>query len=68
LKISDPTGGVFVEVETAEEMEAALGPKTALVLSRRGRWSPYHTALSILYEESLMKYTGWCENDLNVQG
>ena len=57
-----------MEVETAEEMQAALGPKTALVLSRRGRWSHNHTALSILYEESLLEYTEWCEHDFNVQG
>jgi len=34
----------------------------------RGRYSHPHTTMCILYEASLMRYTGWCANDLNVHG
>ena len=37
-------------------------------LPRRGRRSHSDAALYILYEQSLMKYTGWCQNDFNVRG
>jgi hypothetical protein len=35
---------------------------------RRRRYSHSEAALHILYGESRMKYTGWCQNDFNVQG
>jgi hypothetical protein len=38
------------------------------VRRRRGRWSHSDATLYILYRESLMKYTGWYQNDFNVQG
>jgi hypothetical protein len=35
---------------------------------RRRRWSHDHATLYTLYGESLMKYTGGCQNDFSVQG
>jgi hypothetical protein len=33
-----------------------------------GRYSHYRTTLYILYGGSVMEYTGWCQNGVNVRG
>jgi hypothetical protein len=60
-------GGALACSPAASAASAAhAGGCASRLRPSRGRYSHSHAALYILYGESLMKYTRWCENDFTA--
>jgi hypothetical protein len=69
LLTSTPPSPANPAARSARNSAAPASPRTfAPNGPSRGRWSHSDTALYMLYGAPLMQYTGWCENDFNVQG
>jgi hypothetical protein len=65
---SDPCGGRALSTTRSAHWPAWPQLSPRLPSPMRGRYSHHHTTLYILYRDSLMKYTGRCENGFNVLG